>query len=104
MYFVVIQFLPLVCRYNLEEKAYKPEPQVEQVTVQYASDGCLVWRDSEEGHRVVRAKAMVEELESKPVRPLGFHLSSPSHRSYVRWTAGVGGGNRVVRKNGRTSG
>jgi len=54
-------------RYNLEEKAYKPEPQLEQVTLQYASEGCLVWRDGEEGHRVAEAKALVEEMESKPV-------------------------------------
>jgi hypothetical protein len=58
----------VILRYNLEEKMYKPEPQLEQVTVQYSTEGCLVWRDSEEGHKVVKAKALVDELEAKPVR------------------------------------
>lgn len=58
----------VILRYNLEEKMYKPEPQLEQVTLQYSTEGCLVWRDSEEGHKVVKAKALVDELEAKSVR------------------------------------
>lgn len=38
-------------RYNLEERSFKPEPQLEQVVVHYACEGTLLHVDSEEGQR-----------------------------------------------------
>ena len=51
----------VILRYNLEERAYKPEPQLEQVLVHYFSEGNLLHRDSEEGHNLAKAHAAEDE-------------------------------------------
>ena len=54
-------------RYNLEEKAFKAEPQLEQMTVHYATDGCLLLLESEEGRRVQKAQASEDAEKAKKV-------------------------------------
>ena len=54
----------IVMRFNLEEKAFKVEPQLEQVSVHYSAEGCLVWRESEEGQRVTKLHAAADEAQA----------------------------------------
>ena len=50
-----------VVRYNLEEKAYKPEPQLEHVLLHFAMEGCLLHRDGEEGQKLAKAHVAADE-------------------------------------------
>ena len=54
-----------VVRFNLEEKAFKAEPQLEQISVHYSAEGSLVLRDSEEGQRTLRLHAAADEAEAR---------------------------------------
>ena len=55
----------VLVRYNLEEKAFKAEPQLEQISVHYSSEGSLVLREGEEGQRILRLHAAADEAEAK---------------------------------------
>lgn len=60
----------VLVRFNLEEKAFKAEPQLEQMTVHYAADGSLFLRASEEGQRVIKAQAFAEAEEMRKVHQI----------------------------------
>lgn len=47
----------LLVRYNLEERGFKPEPQLEQAMVHYSCAGVLLPKDSEEGQKLIRLHA-----------------------------------------------
>lgn len=55
----------VLVRFNLEEKAFKAEPQLEQITVHYSAEGSLVLKESEEGQRVLRLHAAADEAAEK---------------------------------------
>ena len=55
----------VVVRFNLEEKAFKAEPQLEQISVHYSAEGSLVVREGEEGQRVLCLHAAADEAEAK---------------------------------------
>lgn len=66
-----------VVRYNLEERAFKAEPQLEQVSVHYSADGSLILRDSEEGQRILRMHPAADEAEAKAVQQVKLLASNP---------------------------
>ena len=50
-----------ILRYNLEERCYKPEPQLEQVLSHYVSEGNLLHREGTEGQALAKAHAIDDE-------------------------------------------
>ena len=51
----------VILRYNLEERCYKPEPQLDQVLVHFTGEGNLLHREGEEGQALVKAYAAEDE-------------------------------------------
>lgn len=64
-----------IVRYNLEERAFKVEPQLEQVSVHYSAEGCLLLEDSEEGQKAVRLNAIADEAETNALQQVVFQQS-----------------------------
>ena len=64
----------VVVWYNLEEKCFKPETQLEQVMVHYSNSGVLLQKESEEGQRELLLQAQEAEASAlTKVRPAKLH-------------------------------
>ena len=64
--------------YNLEEKCFKPETQLEQVMVHYSNPGVLLQKESEEGQREVLLQTQEAEATAlSKVRPASRLILCP---------------------------
>lgn len=52
-------------RYNLEEKVFKAEPQLEQTSMHFSAEGHLVLRESEEGQRILKMHTTADDADAK---------------------------------------
>lgn len=63
----------VIFRYNLEDRCYKPEPQLDQVLLHFAGEGNLLHREGGEGQALLKAYAAEDErlvTASSQVRPV----------------------------------